>query len=351
MMTRRRLTGALIFLTASPCVRRLRCEEALRKLLCSAAACIVATSVFIAHAETQPAPKVVFVIVDGIPADVIERVPTPAIDAIAAVGAYHRAQVGGPIGKPGETPTVSAPGYMSLLTGTWANKHNVYRNYGIAPNYDYWSIFRAAKTVKPELRLGIFSTWTDNRTILLGEGRPEGGGFLFDFVLDGLEDDAERFPLQHLDGQIADIDDAVSREAATVIEAEGPDLSWVYLQYTDDVAHEYGDSVEFDRAVIDMDRRVHRLWSAVLARQHAHNEDWLVIVTTDHGRDEETGQHHGGQSERERTIWIATNSERLTPRFFNTPEIVDIYPSIARYLGITIPDQVARHLDGASFID
>jgi hypothetical protein len=29
---------------------------------------------------------VVFVIVDGIPADVIERVPTPAIDAIAEAG-------------------------------------------------------------------------------------------------------------------------------------------------------------------------------------------------------------------------------------------------------------------------
>ena len=351
MMTRRRLTGALLFLTASTWMRRLPCGAAPLKVLCGAVVLIVALNAWIAHAGTPPAPKVVFVIVDGIPADVIERVPTPAIDAIAAVGAYHRAQVGGPIGKPGETPTISAPGYMGLLTGTWANKHNVYRNYLISPNYDYWNIFRVAKTVKPELRLGIFSTWTDNRTILVGAGLPVGGDFRFDFVLDGLEDDAKRFPFQDLAGQIADIDDAVSEEAATVIETEGPDLSWVYLQYTDDVAHEYGDSVEFDRAVIDMDRRVHRLWSAVLARQHAHHEDWLVIVTTDHGRDEATGRDHGGQSERERTIWIATNSERLTPRFFNTPEIVDIYPSVARHLGITIPDHVARHLDGASFID
>ena len=47
---------------------------------------------------------------------------------------------------------------------------------------------------------------------------------------------------------------------------------------------------------------------------------------------------------------MATNSQRLTPNFYALPEIVDIYPSIATHLGITIPDKVARHLDGASFI-
>ena len=73
-----------------------------------------------AKAEAAATPKAVFVIVDGIPADVVERVATPAIDAIAAAGGYGRATVGGPIGEPGETPTISAPGYMSLITGTWA---------------------------------------------------------------------------------------------------------------------------------------------------------------------------------------------------------------------------------------
>ena len=92
------------------------------------------------------------------------------------------------------------------------------------------------------------------------------------------------------------------------------------------------------------------IWSAVQARQKAFDEDWLIIVTTDHGRDAETGRDHGGQSERERTIWIATNSQRLTPGFHSMPAIVDIYPSIATYMGITIPEQVARHLDGVSFI-
>ena len=303
-----------------------------------------------AQVEAAASPKVVFVIVDGIPADVIERVPTPTIDAITAGGGYSRATVGGPIGEPGETPTISAPGYMSLITGTWANKHNVYKNYGLSPDYRYWNLFRLARSEKPELELAIFSTWTDNRTILLGEGLPEAGDWRFDVVVDGLEEDAARFPPRPLDAHIADIDDAVSRDAARLIESEGPDLSWVYLQYTDDVAHEQGDSPELDQAVIDMDARLSLIWSAVQARQEAFGEDWLIIVTTDHGRDAETGRDHGGQTERERTIWIATSSHRLTPDFYSMPAIVDIYPSIAAHLGITIPEQVVRHLDGASFI-
>ena len=174
-----------------------------------------------ALAEPVPSPKVVFVIVDGIPADVIERVPTPAIDAIAAIGGYGRATVGGPIGTVGETPTISAPGYMSLVTGTWANKHNVYDNYGISPDYDYYNLFRLARDQQPELRLGIFSTWTDNRTVLLGEGLAEAGNWRFDVVVDGFEDDESRFPPRPMDAQIADIDDVVSREAGELIESKG----------------------------------------------------------------------------------------------------------------------------------
>ncbi|REJ65328.1 MAG: hypothetical protein DWQ28_09045, partial [Proteobacteria bacterium] len=51
-------------------------------------------------------PKTLFVIVDGIPADVIERVNTPGIDAVTASGSYQRAYVGGELGLPTQSPTV-----------------------------------------------------------------------------------------------------------------------------------------------------------------------------------------------------------------------------------------------------
>jgi predicted AlkP superfamily pyrophosphatase or phosphodiesterase len=295
-------------------------------------------------------PKAVFIIVDGVPADTLERVATPHIDALAAEGGYARAQVGGPVGTPAETPTVSAPGYMSLITGTWADKHNVRDNYDLAPNYDYWNIFRLALTVNPALSTGIFSTWRDNRTVLIGEGLPEAGDIRIQYVVDGFEDDTERFPHQPMDAHIALIDEYVASQAAATIELAGPDLSWVYLQYTDDIGHEFGDSPEMDAAIMAMDGLIGKVWSSIQQRRSEHpEEDWLILVTTDHGRDLE-GREHEFQSERERMTWIATNSQLLTPTFYEQPEIVDIYPSIANHLGLTIPESVRAGLDGKSFI-
>jgi predicted AlkP superfamily pyrophosphatase or phosphodiesterase len=300
---------------------------------------------------TPNAPrKAVFILVDGIPADVIEQVDTPAIDAIAAAGGYRRASVGGELGGKTETPTISAPGYMSLLTSTWANKHNVRGNSNQSPNYAYWNIFRIVETVEPARRTAIFSTWLDNRTVLIGEGRPGAGDFRLDHTVDGFERDTVAFPHDAASRYIRAIDDRVTAEAAAYIAASGPDLSWVYLQHTDDVGHASGDSEAFHAAVRDADARVGRIWAAVQRRQ-ALGEQWMIVVTTDHGRDARTGKGHGGQSERERTTWMVTNHPALDARFTSgTPAIVDIAPSILQHLGIAVPASVASQMDGVSFL-
>ena len=113
----------------------------------------------------------------------------------------------------------------------------------------------------------------------------------------------------------------------------------------------YGDGDELTAAVAIMDANVGKIWKAVQDRQETHDEDWLVIVTTDHGRDDKTGKNHGGQSLRERTTWIATNSGRLNATFDDLPSIVDILPSILKHLAIIPSPPVAAQLDGESFID
>jgi predicted AlkP superfamily pyrophosphatase or phosphodiesterase len=311
----------------------------------------IALSACTAGTSASPVvPKAVFIIVDGIPPDALERTPTPALDAISAEGAYTRAYVGGTVGEESESPTISAVGYNSLLTGTWANKHNVWDNSVENPNYAYWDIFRIAKADNPRLVTAIFSTWLDNRTRLVGDGLDEAGGHKIDYHFDGFELDTDRFPHDEAGDYIRQIDAIVVEEAARYIREVGPDLSWVYLQHTDDVAHRYGDGPEFTAAVRLMDSQIGAIWASIRERRASHDEGWLLLVTTDHGRDAQTGKEHGHQSDRERSIWIVTNSRRLNARFFENPGIVDIMPSLADHLGLEIPEPVRAQLDGESFL-
>lgn len=297
----------------------------------------------------KPEKKVLFVILDGIPADVIDSVSTPYIDQISKIGGFTKAVMGGDIGTYSETPTISAVGYNSLLTGTWVNKHNVWGNSIENPNYNYWTIFRFLKEARPDKKTAIFSTWLDNRTKLVGASLPQTGNSSFEYYFDGFELDTVNLPHDKDRNYIFLIDELVSKEAANYIKEKGPDLSWMYLEFTDDMGHQFGNSPQMIDGIGKADIQIGRVWEAIKYRETHFNEDWLIIITTDHGRSAD-GFDHGNQSDRERTIWIATNGKGLNSHFYDTPEMVDIMPTIARYLDLEIPKKQAMELDGASFI-
>ncbi|PZV86271.1 type I phosphodiesterase/nucleotide pyrophosphatase [Algoriphagus aquaeductus] len=295
--------------------------------------------------------KLVFIILDGIPASELERAETPNLDQIAGIGGYARAFTGGIKEGYSQTPTISAVGYNSLLTGTWANKHNVWGNGIEAPNYHYWTIFRFLKEARPDAKTAIFSTWQDNRTKLLGESLAETNFLKLDKSFDGLELDTLTYPHDEDHLYIRDIDQKVAENAADYLRDAGPDLSWVYLQFTDDMGHRHGKSAQLDEAIRLADAQVGKVWEAVQYRQMEYGEDWMIWITTDHGRKEPEGKDHGGQSDSEREIWMVTNAKNLNERFYSgKAAMVDILPSFLRFFNLVVKEEREAELDGVSLI-
>jgi hypothetical protein len=224
------------------------------------------------------------------------------------------------------------------------NKHNVPDNDITAPNYNYFNIFRLFKEQYPAKRTAIYSSWQDNRTKLAGDA-------YVNFHADGYELDTVHFKHDKERNFMHAIDEKVVSEAVIGLLNNAADLSWVYLEYTDDMGHMHGDSPEFYTAVKMMDKQMGKLWDAITYRQQHFAEDWMIIITTDHGRDEKTGSNHGGQSARQRGTWMVTNYKDLNnyARYYE-PAIVDIMPTIARFLNVTIPVSTAREVDGVPLI-
>ena len=99
-----------------------------------------------------------------------------------------------------------------------------------------------------------------------------------------------------------------------------------------------------------VDRQLAPVWQAICQREKENDEEWLVIVTTDHGRTV-TGKGHGGQTQEERTVWVITNQKRVN-RQFHRPTLshVDINPTICRWMDFQVPRDVEFERDGIPFI-
>ena len=81
----------------------------------------------------------------------------------------------------------------------------------------------------------------------------------------------------------------------------------MYLEFSDDMGHRHGDGDILYKAISFEDRLIGQIYDSVKEREAKYGEDWLFVVTTDHGRTANNGKGHGGQSDRERSTWIAIN--------------------------------------------
>jgi phosphopentomutase len=117
------------------------------------------------------------------------------------------------------------------------------------------------------------------------------------------------------------------------------------------MGHKYGKSPELDTAISMLDKQIGSIMQAVNYREKKFNEEWLVIITTDHGRDALTGKDHGGQSDAERNTWLVMNHRPNHYAFENRTAIVDIFPTIATFLNIKLSKSVVDALEGVSLLD
>ncbi len=92
---------------------------------------------------------------------------------------------------------------------------------------------------------------------------------------------------------------AVARDDMFFVIYESPD----YNGHSEDFSLE---NYKYNKSIVDSDRYAYELIELISARQTELGEDWLIIITTDHGG---KGTGHGKQDYESKIIWFATNKK------------------------------------------
>jgi predicted AlkP superfamily pyrophosphatase or phosphodiesterase len=267
--------------------------------------------------EASRVPKVLLIGLDGVRPDVLAEVATPNLDALIATGAFtDQARTG--------YPSVSGPGWSSMLNGAWPDKHGVTDNNFDNDHFEeYPDFLTRIEQARPELRTYAVVDWVP---LVRSDDQRHTISDLIDtkVVLDGYE----------LGWPEAD---SLSVTMAVVeISTGNPDALFVYLGNPDETSHHFesiGD--EYRAAIEEADRAIGRLVAAVRARASYQAEDWLILSSTDHGRT--LDGDHGGDTAEERTIFFLAHGPSITPgSLTDSTFIVDIAVTALTHLGIDV---------------
>ena len=268
--------------------------------------------------------KVLVIGLDGVRVDVMRSMRLPNIEALIANGVLAEAQA--------RMPTVSGPGWSSILTGVWSDKHGVKDNEFVGKNYAAYPDF----LTRLERVDSAFSTFASVDWPPLGSAL-SGGPLVSDSVDVKVLINGDRLGYVEADRR------AVSA-AAYYLAREDPDAAFVYIGNTDEIAHQVGPlTPQFRAALQEADRHVGRLVDAIRSRPSYAREDWLILMSTDHGHRDAGG--HGGASAVELTsFFLASGPSVAKGRPAQRFEIVDVAVTALAHLGVAIDS--AWQLDG-----
>ena len=275
---------------------------------------------------------VVFVGIDGVQYDILQSLGSAAseINDLYLLESY----TGGDLGTATQQATSSGPGWSTLLTGVWVDEHGIPSNNNLPINASVDSLFERIDAAIDDAVIASIVNWSPINT---GHFALE-AGYLTDPAI--------------IDYEANGIDDAtVTSTVIDLINTVSPDFTFLHLDSPDGAGHSYGFGTEYSQAIMTASDQVGLIVAAVAAREAAYpDEDWLVIVSTDHGRQANTGYSHGGQSDSERQTFIAS-TEPLAD--FNTAvPATSVAATILDFLDIYVaPGELASGsvLEGTSY--
>lgn len=239
---------------------------------------------------TQPR-KVLVIGIDGARADALQVANTPNLDGLLEHAFYTFDSWHLDI-------TVSGPSWSSIMAGVYHQKHGVTNNSYSGSNYFEYPYFPTrAKEYKPNLYCVQITEWAP--------------------MSDDVYNDGWNLKLKVPDGQ------GTPTENAAVTQLANPNLDvlFVYFDAVDLAGHSSGfnpNNPSYIAAIENVDGHVGGILNALYSRPNYANEDWLILITTDHGG---IGTGHGGNTNQERHIWWIASGNNVTPRqIVNAPD-------------------------------
>ena len=237
-------------------------------------------------------PKVCLIGIDGLRPDLaLGTGMMPTLDAVIGEGVFRELTM--------EVPTLSGPGWSTLLTGRTHAEHGVRDNHFVGhrllhcPDFLSQAYFADQSTTTM-----VAAGWppladpADAGPVVWERREQQRAGLHRVIARDG-----ETYGYQLVDAHIAD-------HAVAGIAGQGPDMSFVYFCDADDEGHVFGPHTsQYAAAMARIERHLGRIRAAIAHRVDELGEDWYLVLTTDHGHRDEGG--HGGDSPVERRSFVA----------------------------------------------
>ena len=227
---------------------------------------------------------------DGCRADILAEIDeaNSGIKALTNDGAKFLLAYCGGVNYPevNTQDTSTAPGWCSILTGVWADKHGITGN-DITKTMDTKTLLTSLVEEKAADSSTFITKWKGhfsrkNATYLDEMAYCEENSLPVSFTLSKGDEDTHKLTLEEIN------------------KADCADFIFTIYEPTDGTGHGKGFSFnnpEYKEAFKTEDGYALEAINAIKARATYAEEDWLIIITADHGG---IGTGHGGKSIQER---------------------------------------------------